>query len=260
MQTLATEQITPAVRALFSTGDPAALRAFAIMDGDAAGEVITDDPANPAWGIVREAGFGTLFLGGEIEAPNLHRLIADLRQRSDVLIGLWDDDPRWALMPPDPDYDGRVLEFLDRPLGSGLDEIIRRLPRGYRFRHVDKPELFAQGEEPQLMAMIYGSAEVALDKSIGFYLMRDEDILSEAFAGPFALGLAELGVATPEAHRRQGYATLVCAHVIQVCESLGYKTYWNCSKTNTASAALARRLGYQTEREYRLLAWFQLEA
>jgi RimJ/RimL family protein N-acetyltransferase len=43
-------------------------------------------------------------------------------------------------------------------------------------------------------------------------------------------------------------------------ELLGYQTYWNCAKGNVASATLARKLGYHTEKEYRLLAWSKLEA
>jgi RimJ/RimL family protein N-acetyltransferase len=37
---------------------------------------------------------------------------------------------------------------------------------------------------------------------------------------------------------------------------MGQQTWWNCAKQNVASAALARKLGYRTEREYRVLAWF----
>jgi RimJ/RimL family protein N-acetyltransferase len=59
---------------------------------------------------------------------------------------------------------------------------------------------------------------------------------------------------------QKGYATITCAHLIQEMEQQGYLTYWNCAKDNQASIALARKLGYQTEKVYRLLAWFRKDA
>ena len=50
---------------------------------------------------------------------------------------------------------------------------------------------------------------------------------------------------------------VTCAHLIRDCEARGYQTYWNCARQNLASAAVARKLGYRTEKEYRLLAWFK---
>ncbi|MFL5804101.1 MAG: GNAT family N-acetyltransferase [Roseiflexaceae bacterium] len=58
-----------------------------------------------------------------------------------------------------------------------------------------------------------------------------------------------------EAYRGHGYATITCARLIQACEEQGYETWWDCAKQNVASTALARKLGYQNEREYRVLAW-----
>jgi RimJ/RimL family protein N-acetyltransferase len=69
--------------------------------------------------------------------------------------------------------------------------------------------------------------------------------------------MIEIGVETHPHHMRKGYATLTCAHLIAEMEQQGYSTYWNCAKGNLPSAALARRLGYRTEKEYRLVAWFK---
>lgn len=65
----------------------------------------------------------------------------------------------------------------------------------------------------------------------------------------------ELGVETYEPYRGRGYATITCAHLIRACEAKGYQTFWNTAKQNVASIALARKLGYQTEKEFRVLAW-----
>jgi RimJ/RimL family protein N-acetyltransferase len=105
--------------------------------------------------------------------------------------------------------------------------------------------------------VVFGTPERALEKGRGFYLMSGDEILCEVFAGPPAGGLVEVGVMTYDQHQGRGYATLTCAHLIQACEAAGYQTYWNCAKQNLASAAVARKLGYRTEREYKLVAWFK---
>jgi RimJ/RimL family protein N-acetyltransferase len=40
-------------------------------------------------------------------------------------------------------------------------------------------------------------------------------------------------------------------------EQHGYRTWGSCAVDNHALIGLARKLGYQTEREYRLLAWLK---
>ena len=90
--------------------------------------------------------------------------------------------------------------------------------------------------------------------------MQGENILSEATVGPAALGgLREPGVITHEDQRGRGYGTMVSARLVQAIESLGDVTYWNCTKQNVASAAIARKLGYTVEREFRVIAWRKLD-
>ena len=67
--------------------------------------------------------------------------------------------------------------------------------------------------------------------------------------------LAELGIGTAEAYRGQGLGTITAARAIQACEARGYHAFWNAAQQNVASIALARRLGFQTERPFRVLAW-----
>lgn len=250
-------QVSPQLKALFDPGMPAGLRCFTVLEGHTAGRILTDDPAQPTWGLVQEAAFGTVYMGGIFEAELLDQLVTRLRQDADVLIGLWPgDDYLLQRLPPNPAYEGFVLEFLDRPVGAGLERLLEQLPPGCDIRPVDTL-LIKRSADHDLFITAFGSLERALEQGRGVYLMAGDEILCEAFAGPPAGNLVEIGVMTYEQHQRQGYATLACAHLIQACEALGYQTYWNCAKQNRASVALARKLGYRTEREYRLVAWFK---
>ena len=106
-------------------------------------------------------------------------------------------------------------------------------------------------------AAIFGGPEQALRRGIGRCLLRGDEIVCEAFAGPPALGLVELSVTTREADRGRGYATVTCAHLIRDCAEAGWQPYWNCAKQNAASVAVARKLGFRAGKAYRLLAWFR---
>jgi L-amino acid N-acyltransferase YncA len=111
---------------------------------------------------------------------------------------------------------------------------------------------------------MFGSPEKALANGLGYCLLKADrpgepadTILCAAFAGPAAGGMIELGVETPEPHRRRGYAAVTCAHLIRACEAQGYQTFWNAARDNASSVALARKLGYREEREFVVLAWSQ---
>jgi hypothetical protein len=251
-------QVTPRLRALFDPRMPAGFRCFAVLEGGVAGRVLTDDPAEPTWGVVQEGAFGTVYPAGAIDAPTWRELIADLRRDSDVLVGLWPEDGRIDQLPAARDYDGFTLDFTDRPIGEGLDAYLRQLPDGCDMRTLDR-ELFERSQDRDFYSGLYGSAERALENIQARFLMRGDEICCEAYAYFAALGTIEIATSTSEPYRGRGYATIACAHLIQACEQLGYRTYWNCASQNHASAALARKLGYRKQREYRLLAWFKTD-
>ncbi len=97
---------SPALQSLFEPRQPAALRCFAVLEGITAGKIFTDDPLNPTWAVVQEAGFGTIYPGGDLPPAIQNQMIADLRLQGEVLIGLWPDDPRCEQPPPGAEYEG----------------------------------------------------------------------------------------------------------------------------------------------------------
>jgi RimJ/RimL family protein N-acetyltransferase len=246
--------VTPNLRALFDTAMPASLRCFGVLEGIVAGEILTDDPHNPTWGAVREANDGTLYVGGALDSQRLAQLVAHLRQTGDVLIGYWPDDEAFkAMLPPNLEYEGDVLEFYECSLDTNL---LSPLPDGCTIRRMDA-DLFARSLDRDYHLAGGLSADDVLARGIGCCLLHGDDILCEAFAGAAINGIREMGVVTLEAYRKRGYAALTCAHLIHLCAQAGQRTYWNCAKQNLASTRLARKLGYRNEREYQLVAWFK---
>jgi RimJ/RimL family protein N-acetyltransferase len=253
---LTASEATPALRALLDPDMPTMLRAFGVLDGHISGQIITNDRVRPAWVAVREATFGTLYLGGAFDRPLVQQLIDGLRATGDVVIGRWPDDMLLQLLPPQSDYDGRTLYFTNRSHDTRLAAFLEQIPAGCALRRRNAA-LFERSLDYETSLSAFGSSEHVLAKSLGFFLMRDREILCEAATGPAALGKIEVGVTTHAAYRGRGYATITCARLIQACEELGHATWWDCAKQNLASVALARKLGYRTEREYRVLAWSQ---
>jgi hypothetical protein len=257
MQTveIAAADITAATKKLFTSKFPGQLRCDAVLEGVCKGRIFADNPTNPTWCVVQESSFGTLFWAGDVDTEILRHFVDTLSSQGDVLIGLYENDMRTNLLPPHPQYDGHTIDFTDRPALEGLSAYLQPIPDRCIFRRVDRA-LFERSMDYQFYSDMFGSADRALEKTLGLFLMNGETILCEAWAGCNVSGTIEIGVNTIESERRKGYATATCARLILACEALGYQTYWNCAKQNTASRALAQKLGYRTSVEYCLLGWF----
>jgi len=249
-------QVTPQIRELFNPDIPASLRCFAVLDGQSVGQVWVDTLSSPNSGIVREATFGSLYFGGALDAATVNDMISSFKDQGDVLIGLRPDDDLWERLPSNPDYVGSVIEFSHRIADESISLLSECLPEGRQLRRLDS-DLFTHSMMANYFTGVFGSVKKALERGIGLCLIRGREILSEGSAGPSANGLVEIGVETKKQHQRHGYATLVCTHLIKECEELGFSTYWNCDARNQASIALARKLGYQPGKEYKLVAWLK---
>ncbi len=64
-------EVTRQLRSLFDPNVPNSHKCFGVLDGDVLGIILTDNPSNPQWGLVREAGLGATYVGGNIDSPVL---------------------------------------------------------------------------------------------------------------------------------------------------------------------------------------------
>jgi GNAT superfamily N-acetyltransferase len=260
MRFIPPEAIAASVRALFAQDLPVGVRCRAILEGAAAGRVLADDAPEPAWAIVQEPADATLYLGGAFTPPLLAEAIRVLRQDSAPVAALWPGDPRLDWLPSPRDYEGEAIDLTERSAAVNLDAFLT-VPAGCRLQAVDRA-LFERLPGRDWTSAIFGGAERALALGLGYCLLSDpgDEILCEAFAGPVAGGVIEMGMGTPEPYQGRGYATLTCARLIQACEARGLATFWNAAANNLASLRLARKLGYQVERPFHVIAWNPLPA
>jgi RimJ/RimL family protein N-acetyltransferase len=197
-----------------------------------------------------------LYRGGEYTAEVLQEAVQLLRHEGVVALGFRDGDSSTSYFPPNPDAGAECLEY-DRPIGnSDLSPLLGNLPPGYSIQRMDST-LWVRSPKQEGNLIRYGSMENFLQHGIAICILCGRDLVCEAYADMEIYGTRELGIFTQKPYRGQGFATIACAHLIQLCEAAGSSTYWDCVRLNAGSRALARKLGFINERAYRLLAWFK---
>ena len=256
MRTISPHELTPATIALFDRTKPTMPRAFNVLEGTARGQILIDDAARPSWAVVRDGIYGTLYLGGQFTPALLATVVDHFRKQGEVGIGCWPGDPLNHMLPPNPGYDGATLYFTDRSADVALDSFQPELPASYSLVQRDE-QLFARSFDYESALAAFGGVENVMRLTLGVVLLHDRVVVCEAATGAATHGRIEVGVTTAEAYRGRGCASMACAKLIQLCERQGYATWWDCAKHNSASARLARKLGYQNQREYRYVWWAQ---
>lgn len=254
MLAITAQQVTPNILALFDLTKPTMPRAFNVLEGSIRGQILVDDLAQPRWAVVREATYGTLYFGGQLNAALVTTLVDHFRHIGDVGIGCWPDAALNAMLPPNPEYGGRTLYFTDRSAQVPLQPLIQQLPADYTMVLRDQ-HLFSQSFDYEDTLATFGSVENVMRYTLGVVVLQGDMVFCEAATGPLTHGRIEVGVTTGVAYRQRGLASIACARLIELCEAQGYATWWDCAKQNIASTRLAWKLGYQNEREYRYVWW-----
>ncbi|MGH8019506.1 MAG: GNAT family N-acetyltransferase, partial [Opitutaceae bacterium] len=182
-----------------------------------------------------------------------HEALWNLR-RDQFLHVVWPD----GKLPssPSPDHCAARLEYRQRIdfAGARLREAQQRIPAGPRVVRIDA-ELMKRCLWREEAALASGSIAEFLLHGVGFCLMLDNQIVSEAYSCFWGLDRVEIATITHGDHRGKGYAGAVCAHLIDACERIGFSTYWSCDADNAPSRRLAARLGFADPRDYRLLRY-----
>jgi len=238
---------------LFQRSCPLTPRLWALLAGTIQGRLFVDEFKQPATAFIQDLTEGTVFMGGAVTQLSLNEAFSILRPYQDLVGCLWSDDPILSMLPPAPDYKGVAIDFTDRSPSVDLTQF-SIFPSEYTIREIDI-EIATKIEGFEYYATMFGSFEKAVQNMIGYSILQGETIACEAEAAPLARGIAEIGIETAEAHRKKGLATAASAYVIQECEKLGYRVFWNAAQQNAGSVALARKLGFRREQPFTVLAW-----
>jgi len=245
----------PALPALFDPHVPNNAALWAVFQGRHAGRALVDDPQHPTQCVVRTEAVLT-YASYQVSQAFLAQAIERFRQVGHIwLIRAEGDAPA-----PGGYRNLPRLEFYDYdPQSPTLADLRSRIPDGYEMRPIDRA-LLERCAWRDDMAFYCGSLENFLKVDLGLCLMQGEEIIVEAYASAFGDPYAEIGAITHEAYRGRGYAPIAVAHLIQAVEQRGYHAYWSCDVDNPPSAAVARKLGFRTEKAYEVFEFEPVSA
>lgn len=131
---------------------------------------------------------------------------------------------------------------------------LKRLPNDIRLSAISKDffeqpyrnkEYFTEG-----ILEFWESLDEFCDKGFGYFLTKDNIILSRCTLDFKFNNVCTLGVSTDKNHRNKGYAKKVVSEVLKHCKEKGYDPYWDCMECNKGSIALAESVGFKKDYTY----------
>ena len=194
-----------------------------------------------------------VFFGGEVSGNFYESALRELRRTQALHVIL---PARGSRLPrrPAPDEEVHRVEFYRRsdPERARVRAIQRASAELGEMRRIDAA-LFGRCAWRDEIVRLLGSEREFLMHGIGYALLVEGRIVAEAYGCLWTRHRVELAAMTHPESRGRGYATAVCAQLIDTCEAVGFETYWSCDAGNEASIRLATKLGYEDPRDYRLL-------
>ena len=130
------------------------------------------------------------------------------------------------------------------------------IPEGFTMQPVDDKLLAKTGLKnlDQLAAEMQSerhSVDDFLSKSFGFCLVHGDEIVAWCLSEYNSEHRCQVGIETLEGYRKRGLATLTASALVEHALSNGITTVgWHCWSSNHASAATAKKVGFEKARDY----------
>lgn len=237
-----------ALLTLFPVEMPNAVMARAVLQQRAVGTVWTD-PAGQA--CLVETGAAYCLIGGEVDQATAAAMLASLRGRDDFSLVV----PATAAWSPWLERQPG-LQWVARRHFSGeggrltrQTQALAQPPAGYTLAPLDAARLPQAAARDALLA-IFGSVAAYTAHGFGRALVRDEQVVSEAYGGFVSESQAELGTLTRVDSRGHGLATVVCAAAMGAGVARGLQPTWSCDEENLAAGRVAEKLGLEEDPPY----------
>ena len=239
-----------AIQKLFDHDLPNSPALWAVLEGRHAGKAVVDNRQTPSQCLLRTDAALTYF-GFNTSQSFFDEAITHFRSMGVVRL-VWPQ--KTSLRPPDVEDTEPInrLEFYDYdPSSETLEQLRVQLPDGYRIVPIDA-ELLKRCEWREEMKFYCGSSDNFLKHGIGICLLKEDQIIVEAYASSLGKTRAEIGAITWEIYRGRGYAPIACAYLIEIVEQRGYQAYWSCDADHKASIRVAQKLGFLQARAYKI--------
>lgn len=241
---------------LFDPDLPNCPALWAVLKGNYSGKALVDDEHQPSQCVLRTDAALSYFSRNTSQA-----FLDEAVDRFKKVGSVWLVWPQSTSLLPPAIENGKIIERLEfydyDPKSEVLSKLRSQLPEGYTIQRIDRKR-FEKCDWRTEMEFYAGSASSFLKHGIGLCLMRENEIIVEAYASALGKTRAEIGAITREAYRRRGYASIACAYLIQTCENQGYQAYWSCDADHQASIRVAQKLGFRQARGYQIFEYDSL--
>lgn len=133
-----------------------------------------------------------------------------------------------------------------------IDAICKSLPQDCEVKLINAT-LLKQSRWLSYINLFYGNEDNFLKNGFGLALIKNGELISEAFACFIGGNLVETGSVTSEKYRGKGYATIIRAFLIKECLSRNLQPVTSCNLDNPASAKASQKLGFKEVSRYQFL-------
>jgi RimJ/RimL family protein N-acetyltransferase len=200
--------------------------------------------------VLRLSG-GFSFASRHVDQPFLELAVNELRKHGRINLSMTREQKNaftWSWAKKHTAVPRYIYADPDWPRVEAWSEAV---PSGYRFKLIDG-ELFGRCEWHTVMSQMLGSEERFLSEALGICLMREDEIVTEAYAITSEAG-AEIGAITHPNHRGSKNGVSTSAYLMHTYLRDQPLINWSCDQENVGSWKTAERLGFTTKKEYQLI-------
>lgn len=252
-----------------------------VLDGQRAGRIFVDDPAQPtaAW-LVMHTQLG--ILGGECQ-PWLRRFINDAPAEAGIFsqpfLTLYPASASWEqALTADLPATGSITPRLTMQLtADAMPQVLKQprlaqsaLPPGVELRRTDRAlaEQIDRQLSEQFLGPVWYEAGIPAErypaegyanfarKSFGFCALAGERVVCSASCFAISAGYFSIEIETAADYQGRGIASVACAAVMRHFMPQGKTSWWICDADNEGSKRLAARLGHRDAHSVTQIRWF----
>jgi RimJ/RimL family protein N-acetyltransferase len=230
-----------------------------ILEHRNAGTVFTDDRNNPTFFLVCSPSTPSnlnapVYLAGKLDQLTLKKIASFLKTFPKISLVA---PMNWEHRSLFEEAGFKAVERLQlkRPFQSfDMSSWKESLPSHYSVAEMNEKN-FTQCKWSPFVLSCYGDKDRFFTTGVGFCILDQERVISESYGLFIANGQAEIGVITDPEYRGQNLGTIGCAIMLDYCYKNNLEPYWNCDVKNSASAAIAKKLGFEEDSPYLFLKW-----
>jgi GNAT superfamily N-acetyltransferase len=204
---------------------------------------------------------GACFLAGNRKAENLKEFLVKIPEKTFIYVPSqeWESSlkPQWTYFGyfPRTELSAKNLSL------QSIRGLLNSLPKGFEIKKVDveaAKQILKQNFSNHLRELkkYLGSPEKFVEEGVGFCIQEDEKILSIVMGFmasiPFTQSI-ELDITTNPDYRGRGFATVLCAKLIEYFLTIGVEPHWDAA--TPLSVKLAQKLGYTDPDPYKCYYW-----